>query len=217
MYPPLIKPSGEVEVSFSESMQQIDKVFERDLQSTLQFSIASYEFRKTVVGTWMAKPSEQENEAKRVLKTSEKDGAEVFDRFYWYVAGEKDNGLSFKMQFENPGLISREQGGYDEIDFKILDKSIFRSKNSDQPLDEVRPVNIQGAVPQQMEEEEVQEIDSTMDQQKASVASGGLLTLLVAKLTGGTIQILWGMMAVLQEISFNALVRVKYPAAVEYR
>lgn len=83
-------------------------------------------------------------------------------------------------------MVSRDQGGYDEIDFKIIDKSLFRSKNSDSPLDEVRPVNIQGTVPQQMPEEKVEEIDTTMDQQKASVASGGLVTFIIAKLTGGT-------------------------------
>ena len=31
MKPLLIKPSGEVQISFSESMKQIDQVFKRDL------------------------------------------------------------------------------------------------------------------------------------------------------------------------------------------
>lgn len=41
-------------------MKAIDKVFERDLDKEIQFSIYSYEFQKTIVGKWMAKPSKSE-------------------------------------------------------------------------------------------------------------------------------------------------------------
>jgi hypothetical protein len=39
-------------------MKKIDQVSERDLSKTMQFSIYSFEFKKEVVGTWKAKPSE---------------------------------------------------------------------------------------------------------------------------------------------------------------
>ena len=121
----------------------------------MQISIYSFEFKKEVVGTWKAKPSESKSvpeEAKRILTSTSEDVAEIFDGFGWFVNGDQDDGLTIKLDFEKPEMISREQGGYDEIKFKILDKSFFRSKESDSPLDEVRSVEIQGVVPQQMSE-----------------------------------------------------------------
>ena len=93
MHPPEMKPSGEVQITFSESMKKIDKVYERDLSNTLQFSIYSFEFKKEVVGTWRAKASESksgpgEYEDKRILSSGSEDDAEIFDGFGWFVNGD---------------------------------------------------------------------------------------------------------------------------------
>ena len=88
---PQIKPSGEVLITFSESMKKIDQVSERDLSKTMQFSIYSFEFKKKVVGTWKAKPSESKSvpgEAKRILTSTSEDVAEIFDGFGWFVNGD---------------------------------------------------------------------------------------------------------------------------------
>ena len=42
-----------------------------------------------------------------MLTPTSEDDAEIFDSFGWFVKGEQDDGLTFKLDFENPGLISR--------------------------------------------------------------------------------------------------------------
>jgi hypothetical protein len=49
------------------------------------------------------------------------------------------------------------------------------------------------------------------------VASGGLITIIVAKLSGGGLQTFWSMVSVLSDVLFNALVNVQFLAFVAYR
>ena len=128
MKPPVVKPSGEIIISFSESMNQIDKVFEKNLDSTIEISIYSVEFQKKVFGKWTPKPKDKRN-----LNLKEKIGNETdeesFDSFDWYVSGEQDDGLTFQAVFERPELLSRGDD-FDKFDLQIKDKSIFKSKSS---------------------------------------------------------------------------------------
>jgi hypothetical protein len=59
-------PSGDLTIEFNQNMELISQVYTKDLSTIMEIKMNSYEFEKTLVGTWIPKPKEEIKE-KRYL------------------------------------------------------------------------------------------------------------------------------------------------------
>jgi hypothetical protein len=94
MKPVLIKPSGEVILSFSDSIKPIYKVYDRNLNKKIKLSIYSHELQKTIVGKWKPKPSGKnpgKRGGKRKLTSTSEDVEDIFNDFGWFVSKAEDD------------------------------------------------------------------------------------------------------------------------------
>ena len=55
-------PSGDLTIEFNQNMKLINQVYTKDLSTIMEIKMNSYEFEKTLVGTWIPKPNGETKE-----------------------------------------------------------------------------------------------------------------------------------------------------------